>query len=348
MIYDYAVVIGRFNPLHLGHCDLLKKASAKAKHLIILVGSSGGPRNIKNPFTFEERAKVINDFFAGELPSCVNQILPLQDFKYNDAQWIKQVQSSVDSAIAVKGWTDKTPSVCLVGFEKEDNDYLKWFPQWDFVSIDHEYDLKGLSATDVREFLFDGSKRIGFIKGVVPKETWDFVATNLVQPWWLNLEEEYAFIKDYKKQWSVAPYAPTFVTVDAVVIQDGHVLMVKRKASPGKGLWALPGGFINQNERIEDAVIRELREETKIKVPEPVLRGSIAANSVFDHPDRSLRGRTITHAFLIKLASSGKLPQVKGSDDAEKAKWIPLSQLTIDDIFEDHYSIIESMVGKLQ
>lgn len=344
MMYDYAVVIGRFNPLHLGHCDLLKKATAKAKHLIILVGSSGGPRNIKNPFTFEERAQIIRKFFALEQTGKDLTVLPLQDFKYNDAQWIKQVQSSVAK---VSGWTDKPPSVCLVGFEKEGNDYLKWFPQWDFISIDHEYDLKGLSATDIREMLFDDSaRRLQFTKGVVPKETFDFIANSCVQPWWSDLCEEYEFIKNYKKQWAASPYPPIFVTVDAVVVQDGHVLMVKRKANPGKGQWALPGGFINQKERIQDAVLRELREETRIKVPEPVLRGSICANSVFDSPDRSLRGRTITHAFLIKLAS-GKLPAVKGSDDAEKAKWIPLNQLTRDDLYEDHYDIINALVSHI-
>ena len=346
MKYEYAVVIGRFNPLHLGHCDLLKKAAEKAQHLIILVGSSGGPRNIKNPFTFEERKDVISSWICANITdrSKGYDIFPLQDSKYNDAQWIKQVQNKL---LAVSGWNDKPPSVCLVGFEKEGNDYLKWFPQWDFISIDHEYDLRGLSATDVREFLFDGTSRMNFIRSVVPEVTWDFVTSKMNHLWWNNLEEEFEFIREYKKQWAASPYAPIFVTVDAVVVQDGHVLMVKRKANPGKGQWALPGGFINQNERIQDAVIRELREETRIKVPEPVLRGSIVANSVFDSPSRSLRGRTITHATLFKLASTGKLPQVKGSDDAEKAQWIPISQLTMDDIYEDHYSIIESLLGKL-
>lgn len=350
MLYDYAVVIGRFNPLHLGHCDLLQKAAAKAKHLIVLIGSANGPRNIKNPFTFSERAQIISDWIKTYNPTHVpnHSILPLQDSKYNDAEWIKQVQLKVASVDVGQGWQDKPHSVCLIGFEKEGNDYLKWFPQWDFISIEHEYNLRGLSATDIREMLFDdNARKMSFVKSVVPQDTMSFIANNCMQSWWTNLCDEYAFIKEYKKQWANAPYAPTFVTVDAIVIQDGHVLMVKRKANPGKGQWALPGGFINQNERIKDAVIRELREETRIKVPEAVLRGSILVSDVFDFPERSLRGRTITHAYLIKLASTGKLPVVKGSDDALAAKWIPLSHLTKDDIYEDHFDIINAMVGKL-
>ena len=162
------------------------------------------------------------------------------------------------------------------------------------------------------------------------------------------LVREYDFIKQYKSAWEAAPYAPTFVTVDAVVVQSGHVLLVRRRAEPGRGLYAIPGGFLDPGERIDDAVFRELREETKIKVPEPVLRGSVRAKEVFDAPNRSLRGRTITHAYLIEL-QPGALPKVKGSDDAEKAKWVPISvfERMENQMFEDHYHIINTLIGKL-
>src|SRR5690606_29370871 len=113
--------------------------------------------------------------------------------------------------------------------------------------------------------------------------------------------DEYHFVRRYKKPWENVPHPVTFVTVDAVVECMGHVLVVKRKAQPGKGQIGLPGGFINPSERIEDACIRELKEETKIKVPPAKLYNSIARFDVFDHPQRSLRGRTITHAYYIEL-----------------------------------------------
>ena len=153
------------------------------------------------------------------------------------------------------------------------------------------------------------------------------------------------FINKYKSAWAAAPYAPTFVTCDAVVVQSGHILLVERKANPGKGLWALPGGFVNQDERLVDAALRELREETKLKVPAPVLKGSIKQQKVYDEPSRSERGRTITHAFHMELAADAKLPKVKGADDAKCAFWLPLNELSSKRMFEDHYFIIQDILG---
>jgi len=130
-----------------------------------------------------------------------------------------------------------------------------------------------------------------------------------------------------------------------VVVQSGHILLVERKAHPGKGLMALPGGFLNPKEKLKDAVIRELREETRIKVPAPVLTGSIEKVEVFDDPYRSARGRTITHAYLIEL-SGESLPKVKGGDDAAKAFWVPFADIRPEMMFEDHYHIISAMVGQ--
>ena len=122
--------------------------------------------------------------------------------------------------------------------------------------------------------------------------------------------------------------------------------MVKRRAEPGKGLWALPGGFldVNNDKSMVSCAIRELKEETGIKVPVPVLIGSIKENKVFDAINRSARGRTITHAFYIQLPD-GELPKVKGQDDAEKASWIHIAHLDSSEVFEDHYEIIQTFVG---
>ena len=158
------------------------------------------------------------------------------------------------------------------------------------------------------------------------------------------VEYEYHFIKKYKSAWDNAPYTPMFITVDALVIQSGHILLIERKAHPGKGLMALPGGFLDANETIQNAVIRELREETKIKVPVPVLAGSITKKEVFDDPHRSARGRTVTHAYLIELEGES-LPKVKGGDDASKAFFLPFADIKPEMMFEDHFHIIQAMVG---
>jgi bifunctional NMN adenylyltransferase/nudix hydrolase len=74
------------------------------------------------------------------------------------------------------------------------------------------------------------------------------------------------------------------------------------------------------------------------------LAGSIVKSQVFDAIERSTRGRTITHCFRIDLPA-GELPKVKGSDDAEKAQWIPIASLDSSTCYEDHYEIITTMLG---
>jgi len=143
-----------------------------------------------------------------------------------------------------------------------------------------------------------------------------------------------------------------FVTGDAVVVQSGHILLVKRGNHPGKGLLALPGGFVNQSEFIVDGVVRELKEETGIQdnrgpIPPGVLRGFIENTKVYDNPNRDPRGRIITHAILFKLPDSTKLYQVEGQDDAEAAHWVPLGTLIRADMFADHYDIIQDMLAEV-
>ena len=89
-------------------------------------------------------------------------------------------------------------------------------------------------------------------------------------------------------------------------MQSGHVFVVRRKVHPGKGLLALPGGFLAANMTLEDNALKELKEETQIKVPVQVLRGSIKNQKAFDYPERSQRGRTVTFAYYIELEPSLK------------------------------------------
>jgi bifunctional NMN adenylyltransferase/nudix hydrolase len=184
------------------------------------------------------------------------------------------------------------------------------------------------------------------IEASVPPAVYAFLREFAQSEAFAALVREYRFIGAYRRQFSVLPYPPVFVTVDAVVVHSGHILLVKRGAEPGRGLWALPGGFIGQDEFLLDACIRELREETRLKLPEPVLRGSIKGQRVFDRPDRSQRGRTITHAYYFEFPS-GELPPVKGGDDAAKARWVPLAEFyeMEGSMYEDHYAIATTFLG---
>lgn len=332
-----AVVIGRFQIVHSGHVALLKRAYEVAESVVVIIGSVDKPRTIKDPFSFEERELMLAPYLKTNTKECVAGV---PDSRYNDEEWVYNVQSTVYDLIGTER------DVVLVGHSKDESSfYLKLFPQWGFEEVSQFGNKE--SATDYRDTYF--REGIGLTPNDLPESTRlflrDFRATND----FLNLADEWEFIRDYKESWSAAPYAPTFVTADAVVVQAGHILLVQRRAAPGKGLWAFPGGFVNQHEKVFDAALRELREETKLKVPEAVLRGSLRASRVFDDPSRSLRGRTITHAFLFNLQPMGVLPVVKGSDDAIKAKWISLYEFfnMRNVMFEDHFDMGINLVGRL-
>jgi len=334
--YNTLVLIGRFQPIHNAHLEIIKRATALCDQLVIVTGSAAQPRTYKNPFTSDERARMIRAA-AGGLSMRIS-IEANPDTIYNDQAWAIRVQSLVAKH------TQPGDRVGIIGHKKDDSSfYLDMFPQWGYEDVEL---IEFLSAVNIRDLFFKRDVNMSFIKGVVPESTFDFLMTFKLTPEYEQIIREREFIAGYKKQYASLPYAPVFVTTDAVVICSGHVLMIKRRSEPGKGLWALPGGFLNADtdKSVQDCAIRELKEETGIKVPVPVLVGSIQDNRVFDAIGRSTRGRTITHAFKIVLPD-GELPKVKGMDDAEKARWVPIAEVRSDECYEDHYEILQNFVG---
>jgi bifunctional NMN adenylyltransferase/nudix hydrolase len=350
MKFDALVFIGRFQPFHNGHKAIVDAAIKQAKEVIIVVGSSFASRNIRNPFTFQERKAMIEACFTesqhftyegaqGRVKTPRIKVVPVADYPYDDNKWVNAVRNVVHGALK---WSADPLRIGLIGHEKDGSSfYLKIFPTWDSVAVPN---VDGINATDIRNDLFSGS---GLLKtaDLMPNESLFKMKDILMGDWWPTIKQEYQMVKKYKESWKAAPFPPTFVTVDAVVVQSGHLLLVKRGAMPGKGLWALPGGFLNQEETLLDGAIRELKEETKIKVPVPVLKGSIKDSKTFDHPNRSSRGRTITTAFYIDLGFGEELPKVKGSDDAQDARWVPFNEVDREQMFEDHFAILDNFIN---
>ncbi len=116
-------------------------------------------------------------------------------------------------------------------------------------------------------------------------------------------------------------YPRPAVTADCVVITrelQPKVLLIERGNEPYKGDWAFPGGFLNMDETTEQCAVRELEEETGLKV------SVIQEIGVYSKVDRDPRGRTISVAYLALI----DLPiNVMGLDDAAKAQWFPIGEL---------------------
>ena len=344
MRFDYLVFIGRFEPFHNGHHAVIKHALAQSKKLIVLIGSANKPRTTKNPWNVSEREVMIREAVGASADRII--IRPLSDHLYNETLWVSDAQRVVADAVREDGGSSSEASIGLIGRDKDSSSYyLREFPQWELIDVQQS---EVMSATELREHLFAGDEgALLMIKANVPGPVFGMLdAFRRTSPAYKQLVKESAFIRAYKQSWAAAPYPPTFVTTDAVVVHSGHVLFVRRGAEPGKGLWALPGGFVQHDESILTGVLRELREETRLKIPLPVLKGSIKGQQVFDHPDRSQRGRTITHAFYFEFPT-GELPAVRGADDADKARWFPLSEALAmeEQIFEDHIHILSHFVG---
>ena len=137
-------------------------------------------------------------------------------------------------------------------------------------------------------------------------------------------------------------YPRPAITVDAVVFskeKNGlEVLLIQRGNEPWKGMWAVPGGFLEVNETCEDGAKRELEEETGVR------NVDLKQYHVFDAVDRDPRERIITVAHY-GFADKRKHP-VKGSDDAQDAKWFDVTNLP--PTAADHKQIIEMALERIK
>jgi len=127
--------------------------------------------------------------------------------------------------------------------------------------------------------------------------------------------------KARKKQYCY-DYPRPAVTVDIVVVtreRRPRVLLIRRKHDPFAAMWAIPGGFVDMDERLEEAARRELSEETGVRLTKLEQLGT------FGDPGRDPRGRTISVVYLARVRAARLKPQA--ADDAAEASWHLLDRL---------------------
>lgn len=130
-------------------------------------------------------------------------------------------------------------------------------------------------------------------------------------------------------------YKSPKLTVDGVILKNGKILLIKRGNQPFKGKWALPGGFVEYGEKTEDAVIREVLEETGLKTIINQLVG------IYSDPKRDPRGHTISIVYNLEICNG----KIESNDDACDVKFFNIRKLP--KLSFDHDSIIKDVLRRI-
>ena len=126
-----------------------------------------------------------------------------------------------------------------------------------------------------------------------------------------------------------------FLTVDGILFKDDSLLLIQRKNKPFQGAWALPGGFVDYGEKTEDAVVREVFEETGMKITIRSLLG------VYSDPHRDPRRHTVTVAYLVDYINGA----LHAGDDAHDVKYFKYNELPA--LAFDHAVIVKDALQRV-
>lgn len=371
---DFALMLGRFRIFHNGHKSVIDLALTKAERVMIGIGSANKSRDAKgNEFTAIEAENMIRAVYPRGTAKGERIVIHMIDdvlYDPEDLFWIMGVQRTVSKEIDYMrkiGLIGESAHIGLIGFSKDSTSYyLKKFPQWSSIAAPgFKHNGKIVNATDIRnEFFYSenpGEDAVKRVSHLIPEG-----AEKYMRKWAVEmadtlaaLREEKAFQLTYKEDHKFRgpldkdgkplglKYDPTHTTVDAILIQSGHVLLIRRKFNPGKDKRALPGGFVLPGEKILDAMLRELKEETKVGLSKNVLR--LAFRKMHTFFVHTSRGTFNKHVGIFILNDRAELPVVEAADDAKtgSAEFIALGELDPTDMNEDHWHLIMKMIGSM-
>jgi len=342
--FNLLAFVGRFEPFHNGHAGVVRYGLSLSDKVIVLVGSSRGSRSIRNPFNYKERVDLIT---LGLTPSEVERVIiaGIPDFHDNSA-WAAYVEQ------IVRQYAAPAARIGYLGHRKdESSDYLNLFP----AGLVEAPNFSGIDATDIRADFFGNNAELLPDYPMTPAAR-DALAKFSGTTAYTDLQEEWQDVIDFRAPYLGLPYEPAWLTGDAVVRVDGKILMIRRGKAPGKGQWALPGGFVERHELFLTAALRELSEETLIcfdrtvlagRTPKAYLQTCLKAEIGSDYPYRSVRGRVATRAFLFDM---DQRPEVSPTAEARELGWFTPEEIIAmqESVFEDHALLVRKITQVAQ
>lgn len=329
-----AVCAGRFVLPNAANVALVRQALAQAPRCVVFIRRCHMAPSPANPFDADTRISMLHDAL-GEDERLRTEFVPLRE-RWDDQRllrdmgavtggqrrvaWVVAGQPPVDAEDLPTGW-----SLQQAAAGDGDAQAVAWLEQ--------------LYAAEVPE------RGLAALQDSLPAGAVEVLGHWLRTPTFATVRDDWRQIAHEKRQWSVAPYPVVLVTVDAVVRAGGHVLLIRRGRSPGRGLWALPGGFLEPREPVMLAALRELVEETGLPLSLRQMKQRLKGMHVFDHPERSQRGRIITHTFFFDLGDMPP-PPVQGGDDAAAAQWVPVRNLPSLEaqLHDDHFHMLDTFL----
>ena len=329
------LLIGHLQPVTRVALELVSRALDQVDLLAVGLAGHGRAPSPRHPWTVTQR----EDMLRAALPDRLSKrlrVIPVRDHLYQPARWLTELQVGLGGV-----GLDPARTRVVSTVTEADRPGRRGPPPRIVIALASPVDGPPTSALRADYFHAGSAWREGVPE---PIEAW--LDAFREAPDFARLRGEQVWMDGVRESWRSAPYPPVFVTADSVVIKAGHILVIGRRQAPGAGLWALPGGFVEQDETVVEAALRELGEETGLAVPLETLRASIRSSGVFDDPERSLRGRTITHAQFIDLGDTGPLPEIHPSDDAARATWLPITGVAgLESAFaEDHVDVIRYFI----
>lgn len=298
--YDLIVFIGRFQPFHKGHYQVAKEAIAQTDSFLIVLGGKDSPRDSKNPYTVEERKKIIQASFTEEELLPFGHIEAICDYA-DDAVWMTALENIINTACS-----KSNAKIAIIGHEKDASSYYlrQCAEKWHVILPDN---MLIMSASDIRDNIYSS---ISVVDQMVNSMA-AYYAEEYIRFHKLVLKQEHNDIIELDQFRSKCKFPIEYTTVAAIVKYNDFYLV---NSFPLK----FPGGLIENNNIVENTIADYIKS-TGIVVPDECF----IIKEKTSTPHISLYGSSNVYTLVYDLSSYVKnLPKIN-----RKSSWLHYTDL---------------------